>query len=84
MHKSQGGEYPIVILPIVPQHRIMLQRKLIYTGVTRARQSLVLLGSMEAFLSGIEKQERHVRKTTLKERLLKKMVRKISQKIFYR
>ena len=48
----------------------MLQRKLIYTGVTRARQSLVLLGEKGAFLQGISTLERHVRNTGLKEKLI--------------
>ena len=69
VHKSQGSEYPIVVFPITSQHMIMLQRKLIYTGVTRARQSLVLIGEKYAFEKGIETTERHIRRTSLKERL---------------
>ncbi len=71
VHKSQGSEYPIVIMPISWQFSIMLQRKLLYTGVTRARQSLVLLGERSAFMKGIETLETHVRRTTLTERLIK-------------
>ena len=44
IHKSQGSEFPIVIMPIVEQYR-MLQRPILYTGLTRAKQSLVLLGT---------------------------------------
>ena len=69
VHKSQGSEYPIVILPFTSQQTIMLQRKLIYTGITRARQSLILLGEINAFQKGIETLERHPRNTTLKKRL---------------
>ncbi|NCB34142.1 MAG: ATP-dependent RecD-like DNA helicase, partial [Erysipelotrichia bacterium] len=69
IHKSQGSEYPIVIMPIISRQRNMLQRKLIYTGITRARQSLVLLGEMEAFRRGIETLEHHCRNTTLTKRL---------------
>jgi exodeoxyribonuclease V alpha subunit len=69
VHKSQGSEYPIVILPFTSQQTIMLQRKLIYTGITRARQSLILLGEITAFQKGIETLERHPRNTTLKKRL---------------
>ena len=69
VHKSQGSEYPIVIFPITFQHVIMLQRNLIYTGVTRARQSLVMIGEADAFRKGIETKERHHRQTGLKERL---------------
>lgn len=69
VHKSQGSEYPIVILPLSYDYRIMLQRKLIYTAVTRAKKSLILLGEEGAFYQGIEKEEYHVRNTTLKTRL---------------
>ena len=72
IHKSQGSEYPIVIMPIVNSHYHMLQRKLIYTGVTRARQSLILLGSKNAFIKGIETEERHERESSLKEKLIEK------------
>lgn len=70
IHKAQGSEYPIVIMPMTYQYYYMLQRKLIYTGVTRARQSLVLLGEKGAFLQGISTLERHVRNTGLKEKLI--------------
>ena len=70
IHKSQGSEYPIVVMPVTWQHSIMLQRNLIYTGVTRARQSLVLLGEAGAFLKGVETLERHRRNTTLKEKII--------------
>ncbi|HEU4964915.1 MAG TPA: ATP-dependent RecD-like DNA helicase [Bacilli bacterium] len=48
VHKSQGSEYPCVILPLVMQHRVMLRRNLLYTGVTRAKQLVVLVGTTEA------------------------------------
>ncbi len=70
IHKSQGSEYPIVIIPFTRRQSFMLQRNLIYTGVTRARQSLILLGEKEAFLKGIQVVSRHERQTTLKKRLL--------------
>ena len=57
-------------MPMTYQYYYMLQRKLIYTGVTRARQSLVLLGEKGAFLQGISTLERHVRNTGLKEKLI--------------
>lgn len=70
IHKSQGSEYPIVIMPILNEHHIMLQRRLIYTGVTRAKKSLVLLGEREAFAkSRILQQERKIRNTTLELRI---------------
>ena len=53
-----------------------MQRKLIYTGVTRARQSLILLGSKNAFIKGIETEERHERESSLKEKLIEKLSKK--------
>ena len=70
VHKSQGSEYPIVIMPFTWQMNIMLQRKLIYTGVTRARKALIILGELDAFRKGIEVIERAPRLTTLTSRLL--------------
>ena len=70
VHKSQGSEYPIVIMPFTYQMNIMLQRKLIYTGVTRARRAIILLGELGAFRKGISIIERHPRETTLKQRIL--------------
>ncbi|MBR2761443.1 MAG: ATP-dependent RecD-like DNA helicase [Solobacterium sp.] len=69
IHKSQGSEYPIVIMPVSWKFYNMLQRKLIYTGITRARQALVLLGEYSAFEKGIETLETRERKTGLTERL---------------
>ncbi len=70
VHKSQGNEYPIVVMPFTSQHTIMLQRKLIYTAITRARKALVLLGDPQVFARGIATLERHHRNTTLKDILL--------------
>ena len=69
VHKSQGSEYPIVIVPITRQHSIMLQKNLIYTAITRAKQSLILIGNKEAFKKGITIVERHRRNTTLVNRI---------------
>ncbi|MBC3048853.1 ATP-dependent RecD-like DNA helicase [Staphylococcus capitis] len=54
IHKSQGSEFPIVIMPIVKQYFRMLQRPILYTGLTRAKQSLVLLGDPQAFDIGLK------------------------------
>ncbi|MBL7573351.1 ATP-dependent RecD-like DNA helicase [Staphylococcus saccharolyticus] len=54
IHKAQGSEFPIVIMPIVKQYFKMLQRPIIYTGLTRAKQSLVLLGETQAFDIGLK------------------------------
>jgi exodeoxyribonuclease V alpha subunit len=69
VHKSQGSEYPVVIMPFSWQHAYMLQKKLIYTAVTRARRALILLGERSAFEKGIATAERYVRKTTLCSRI---------------
>ncbi|MCS4485608.1 SF1B family DNA helicase RecD2 [Staphylococcus americanisciuri] len=53
IHKSQGSEFPIVIMPIVKQYYRMLQKPILYTGLTRAKQSLVFLGDAEAFNIGL-------------------------------
>lgn len=69
IHKSQGSEYPIVIMPILKDYAYMLQRRLIYTGISRAKKSLVLLGDRFILENGINREERHPRKTNLKERI---------------
>jgi len=71
VHKSQGSEYPIVIMPFSGGMQFMLQKKLIYTAVTRARKSLILIGEKNAFIKGVQTAERHERKTTLAMRLKK-------------
>ncbi len=48
VHKSQGSEYPVVVLPVVTQHYVMLQRNLLYTAITRARELVVLIGTKKA------------------------------------
>ena len=69
IHKSQGSEYPVVIMPITRAYWIMLQRKLIYTGLTRASKSLILIGDYEALKYAAE-NEGAIRQTMLKARLL--------------
>ncbi|MBO1208337.1 ATP-dependent RecD-like DNA helicase [Mammaliicoccus sciuri] len=54
IHKSQGSEFPIVIMPIVRQYFRMLQKNILYTGLTRAKQSLVVCGEEQAFNQGIQ------------------------------
>lgn len=73
IHKAQGSEYAIVIMPVVSDYRYMLQKRLLYTGVTRARNSLVLLGEKEVFLKSLKVEDRHVRKSTLKEKIIELM-----------
>ncbi len=73
IHKAQGSEYAIVIMPIVKDYRYMLQKRLIYTGVTRAKKSLVLLGEKEVFLHALQVEDRHIRKSTLQEKIKEMM-----------
>ncbi len=69
VHKAQGSEYPIILMTMLKADQFMLSRRLIYTGITRASKSLILLGEREAFEKGIRTQERHERRTTLQMRL---------------
>ncbi|KRN13717.1 exonuclease V subunit alpha [Fructilactobacillus fructivorans] len=68
IHKAQGSEFKMVILPIVPQYRRMLKRNLLYTAVTRASKMLIMLGDPNSFEECIENESVN-RKTTLKQRL---------------
>lgn len=69
IHKSQGSEFPIVIMPVVRSQRKMLRRNLLYTGITRAKNFLILCGEPEEFRAGINRTDEMERQTTLKERL---------------
>lgn len=69
IHKSQGSEYPCVIMPITTQHYIMLNKNLIYTGITRAKKNVVLVGTPKALHIGIKNQKTDNRYTKLAERL---------------
>lgn len=69
IHKSQGSEFNIIIMPICSSYIRMLYKKLIYTGITRAKNSLILLGSKSVFKSSVFKEEDYVRKTSLCEML---------------
>ncbi|WP_099221110.1 ATP-dependent RecD-like DNA helicase [Listeria costaricensis] len=70
IHKAQGSEFPIVIMPIVRSYYRMLRRDLLYTGVTRSQQFLILCGEEEAFRMGVERVDETTRQTTLYERLI--------------
>lgn len=69
IHKSQGSEFPIVILPVVPGYRRMLRKNLLYTAVTRCQKSLIICGDKQAFLQGIKEEDTNRRYTHLTERL---------------
>ncbi len=69
IHKSQGSEFPIVVIPLLTQHYMMLQRNLLYTGVTRARKRVVLVGSWQAVAMAVKNHRVTERNTRLAERL---------------
>ena len=69
IHKSQGSEYPVVIMPVLMSHFIMLQRNLIYTGITRAKKALIIVGAKKALSFAIRNVTVDKRNTMLKERL---------------
>jgi exodeoxyribonuclease V alpha subunit len=70
VHKSQGSEYPVIILPILTQHYILLQRNLIYTAVTRGRNLVVMVGSRKALAIGVNNNKTQQRFTRLRYRLI--------------
>ena len=74
IHKSQGSEFPVVILPMVRGYYRMLRRNLLYTAITRAKDKLILCGEEESFQIAVNQTDVNFRNTTLTERLLKKMV----------
>jgi exodeoxyribonuclease V alpha subunit len=69
VHKSQGSEYPAVVIPIHTQHYILLQRNLVYTAVTRARNLVVMVGTMKALAIGVNNDKTQKRYTGLRHRL---------------
>jgi len=69
VHKSQGSEFPIVILPVVRSYYRMLRRNLLYTAITRSRQFLILCGEEDALRTGVSRADDHARLTSLTERL---------------
>ena len=73
VHKSQGSEYPVILLPLVPGHHVMLQRNLLYTAVTRAKSLVILLGSKAALCTAVENDRTKKRCTLLAERLAGKL-----------
>ena len=70
VHKSQGSEYPCVVVPVHTQHYVLLQRNLLYTAVTRGRKLVVLVGTRKAVAIAVKKFQARRRVTTLAERLV--------------
>ncbi len=69
VHKSQGSEYPAVIIPILMQHYLLLQRNLIYTAVTRGRKLVVIVGTKKALSTGVKNDRMRKRYSRLQHRL---------------
>ena len=69
IHKAQGSEYPIVVMPVTMNHFVMLQRNLIYTGITRAKKIIVIVGTKKALAYAEKNVTVTDRNTMLKERI---------------
>ena len=69
VHKSQGSEYPVIIMPVLTQHYLLLQRNLLYTGITRARKLAVLVGSKKALAIAVRNNKAEERYTSLSKRI---------------
>lgn len=70
IHKSQGSEFDLVMMPMSLAYNRMLYRKLVYTGITRAKKKLILLGNSNAFIKAVENNQELNRNTSLKEKLI--------------
>lgn len=73
IHKSQGSEFDVVVLPIVPSYNKMLYRKLYYTAITRSKKKLILLGEMESLKYAGSNNLQDIRKTTIKDKIREKI-----------
>jgi exodeoxyribonuclease V alpha subunit len=69
VHKSQGSEYPVVVMPVMTTHYIMLQRNLIYTGITRGRRLVALVGTKKALAMAVRNNKTGKRYSNLDGRL---------------
>jgi exodeoxyribonuclease V alpha subunit len=69
IHKSQGSEVPVVVIPLATQHYLLLQRNLVYTGVTRGKKLVVLIGQRKALAMAVRNNRTEQRFSGLLERL---------------
>ena len=69
IHKSQGSEYPVVIVPLLKAHFMMLQRNLLYTAITRGRKKVFLVGEPAAYAMAVRNSESKQRLTHLREKI---------------
>ncbi len=77
IHKAQGSEYPAVIIPVCLQHYALLQKNLIYTGITRGKSLVVLIGEMKALVLAVKNVNSKVRVTRLQDRLKNTLIANI-------
>ena len=70
IHKSQGSEYPVVIIPVLTEHWVMLNRNLLYTAITRGKSLVILIGQRKALRRAVENIEGLQRFTQLSERIV--------------
>lgn len=83
IHKAQGSEYPIVVMPVLMNHFVMLQRNLVYTGITRAKKILVMVGTKKALAYAVRNVTVTKRNTLLKERLAGQIKTKKPATVYY-
>src|SRR5213078_4142715 len=69
IHKSQGSEYPVVIIPLLKAHFMMLQRNLLYTAITRGKKKVFLVGDPAAYSMAVRNSESKLRATHLREKI---------------
>jgi exodeoxyribonuclease V alpha subunit len=69
IHKSQGSEYPVVIIPLLKAHFMMLQRNLLYTAITRGRRQVFIVGDPAAYAMAVRNSESKLRLTHLKQKI---------------
>ena len=75
IHKSQGSEFDTVVVPVVESYNKMLYRKLYYTAVTRAKKKLIIVGNLKALSNAAKNNMQDIRKTSIKEKIIKEMER---------
>ncbi|MEJ2695399.1 MAG: ATP-dependent RecD-like DNA helicase [Candidatus Sulfobium sp.] len=75
VHKSQGSEYPVVVMPLLTQHYMMLQRNLLYTAITRGKKLVIIIGTRKALAIAIRNNKPQMRYTRLRERLVSPKIR---------
>ncbi|NTV57898.1 MAG: ATP-binding domain-containing protein [Deltaproteobacteria bacterium] len=73
VHKAQGSQYPVVVIPVHTQHYALLQRNLIYTGITRGRKLVVMIGTKKALAIAVKNNKTQKRYTRLTKRLMDRM-----------